>query len=66
MTATIKKHDNLCHLCDKEAIVYLKDLKAKGKNKKLMMCELHFNVFCKSLIENDIPYAKSTPSSTKR
>lgn len=66
MTAKLKKDDNLCHLCDKEAIVYLKDLKTISKNKKLMMCELHFNVFCRSLIENDIPYGKPTPTSTKR
>lgn len=57
------KNEEMCAL---PAIIMLKDLKAQGKTKKLFMCEDHFNMFCKSLIENDIPYGKPAPTSTKR
>lgn len=43
--------------CSKPAVIYLRDLKAPKKGMAhVYLCDAHFQVFCKSLIENKIEY----------
>ena len=49
-----------CSRCTKEAVIYMRDLKHKGKP-TVSLCEEHFRSFCHSLIENEIKYEQPTP-----
>ena len=51
-----------CNLCTKDAIIYLRDLKHK-KKPTAYLCEEHFQVFCKSLIDNKIKYNGQTKTN---
>lgn len=49
--------------CGKPAVIYLRDLKAAKKGMAhVYLCDGHFKIFCKSLIENDIKYEQPKTS----
>ena len=52
-----------CIQCPKDAIIYLRDLKHK-KKPTAYLCEEHFEVFCKSLIDNKIKYNGKVKAKT--
>jgi hypothetical protein len=53
-----------CNLCPLDAIIFLRDLKAK-KKPTLYLCEAHFKAFCFGLIKKGIKYENRTTGKSK-